>query len=304
MIILGAGLSGLIAAHLYPLAMVIEARPKSEKAHRALLRFRTAAVGEAVGIEFRKVTVQKGIFLDSRYVQPDIRVANMYSTKVASGRLLNRSIWNIDPVERYVAPDDFIERLTAQIGNRIAWNSPIKNAGDIPGGETVISTMPMPVLAKVIEQDHLLKGEKFLYSGIKVDRYRVPGADVFQTVYFPSPETSVYRASITKDTLIIESIDSPGSLEPVFDAFSISEKSLIPLESNHKQQYGKIVPINDSVRRAFIQKVTRSFDIYSVGRFALWKNILLDDVLHDLSVIKRLISSDEYSRNLINGETA
>lgn len=53
MIILGAGLSGLIAGCMFPLAKIIESSKKEDyfsNSHKALLRFRTSAVGDALGI--------------------------------------------------------------------------------------------------------------------------------------------------------------------------------------------------------------------------------------------------------------
>lgn len=303
--ILGAGLSGLIAAHAYPNAEVFEAGPQSQNSHRAVLRFRTAAVGDAAGIEFRSVRVNKGIWFDGGYVSPDIRLANLYSQKVALGRLLDRSIWKIDPVERFIAPENFLERMIEQVKGRVHWNSPVNSVDELGVGGPVISTIPLPVLAKICHSEHLLKGERFGHSRIEVIRFRVPDADVFQSVYFPSPETAVYRASITKDLLIVESVqDSPvkPDLEEALRAFGLGKEQVGEIDSYQTQRYGKIVPIDESIRRNFIQSITRNFGIYSVGRFAVWKNLLLDDVLNDLAVVKRLINSDAYAQNLINGE--
>ena len=80
--IFGAGISGLLAGCLLPQAEIFEAAPKGNINHKALLRFRTRSVGDAVGIEFRAVTVRKAIWLDGRFVAPTIQLANWYSRKV------------------------------------------------------------------------------------------------------------------------------------------------------------------------------------------------------------------------------
>lgn len=302
--ILGAGLSGLIAAHVYPTAEVFESGKQSQKSHRALLRFRTSAVGDAVGIEFRPVRVNKGIWFEGAHVQTDIQLANFYSRKVAVGQLLDRSIWNTAPVERFVAPEDFIERLVDQLRDRIYWETPVKSLEGL-GHSIAISTIPMHTLAQLCDCDHLLEGARFQHSRIKVMRFRVNGANVFQSVYFPSPATAVYRASITKDLLIVESVEefsAEPDIEDALRAFGLQQQDVEPIDLTHTQSYGKIVPIDEKTRRHFIQHVTRNYNIYSAGRFAVWKNVLLDDVLNDLAVIKRLINSDAYSQNLINGE--
>jgi hypothetical protein len=68
----------------------------------------------------------------------------------------------------------------------------------------------MPIaLALGIETDL-----EFQRAPIHVARYRVPKCAVYQTVYFPRPETSVYRASITGDLLIVEHVASDYEGKP------------------------------------------------------------------------------------------
>ena len=302
MMILGAGLSGLLAAHAFPTAEVFEAAGEDKLPHRALLRFRSAAVGEAVGIEFRAVQVHKGIWMDGAFVPPDIRTANLYATKV-TGRVLDRSIWNVEAVQRFIAPDDFIGQLTRNVHTRIHWHTPITclAAGSAP----CISTIPMPALAQVLRTEHSIRQEVFKHSEIYVSRYHIPDADVYQTVYFPSPDTPVYRASITGSTLIIESTDASDDLDRVCQAFGLANlhaHSITVIDALHEQRYGKISPINEATRRSFIEFASSHHNVYALGRYAIWKNVLMDDVLHDLHVIKRLLRTDKYGQNLINGD--
>ena len=76
MSILGAGLSGLIAAAVNPQAKVFEASSRDKQSHRAVLRFRTPAVGDAVGIPFRKIRVYKNIWVDGKFYEPNIQLSN------------------------------------------------------------------------------------------------------------------------------------------------------------------------------------------------------------------------------------
>lgn len=317
MIIIGAGLSGLLAATQFQSAVVYESRPQGESQHRALLRFRSSAVGDAIGIEFRKVRVHKGLWSARRSAPPTIRLANQYSTKVL-GRLGDRSIWNLDAVDRYIAPENLMEQLVERVGSRIRWNFPYALHGsqqvakdsplrldDEHDSPPIISTMPMSVL---VEQLAINTHPEFEYQSIFVTRYRVPNCDVFQTIYFPSPETAVYRASITGDVLIVESVanldyrransEFRGELLNVMDAFGID--SLGEELSKTEQRYGKIAPIDDAWRRKFIAESTRRLNVYALGRFAVWRNILADDVLHDIAVIKRLLKGDAYGASLVS----
>lgn len=295
--IVGAGLAGLLAANLFPNASVFE-KNKRPNPHRALLRFRTPEIGNSTGIDFRPVTVRKGIYYQTKFHLPDISLCNYYSQKLL-GIVADRSIWNIEPVTRYIAPEDLHEQLLDRANGRINYEVDYFNCG-ANISRPVISTMPLPDLLTALNIEH---GMQFKRAAIRVERYRIPNCDVYQTIYFPSPETSLYRASITKDLLIVESAsedlsrdqDAERRWEEVSAAFGIYNASYIDSSS---ARFGKIADIEDRWRRAMIHRLTTDCGIYSLGRFATWRNILLDDVLKDIGVIKRLIHSDGYAHSL------
>lgn len=302
--IVGAGLAGLIAAHAMPEQRIAEAGAAPKASHKALLRFRTTAVSELTGITFRRVTVRKGIWLDGRWEQPNIKAANLYATKVL-GRYEDRSLWNLESEHRYIPPEDFYERLVAAVSHRIDWNTPVNFAAHaVNSDDPLVSTAPMPVALRAVGIPYECA---FTHEPISVERYRVEGCDVHQTVYFPSHEHALYRASISGDLLTCEfsqRMDSLLAPDIVGDwrhdlrmAFALPEAALHPLDST-TQPYGKLAPICDQARRHFITELTNRFNIFSLGRFATWRNILLDDVVHDASVIKRLLNASQYERRL------
>ena len=290
-IIVGAGLAGLITGSVFPRAKLFEAGSEEQCVHKAVLRFRSPAVGDATGVAFKKVKVNKGIWFAGGFDVPDIMLANMYSKKVV-GKLADRSIWNIEPVERYIAPEDLIQQLIERCGNRIEWDSPLE---EIPRG--AISTIPMHALAHALKFPDV---PVFQYSGIKVERFIIEGADVYQTVYFPCPSLNVYRASITKDMLIAEYVGEPSEedLNEICMAFGLEADDLVKKDQT-SQRFGKIAPIDEGWRRNFIYQATKQHGIYSIGRFATWRNVLLDDVVHDAHVIKQLIQGDDYANSKI-----
>lgn len=294
--IVGAGLAGLIAAHAFPRSCILEAQAEPLSIHKALLRFRSPSVGELTGIEFKPVRVHKGIWLNGGFQTPDIRNANLYSQKVL-GRLADRSIWNLDSVTRYIAPMDFYERLIDSVGHRIHWNTPF-DAEKRATGNAVISTMPLNLLAA---QHGIFSEEEFHRAPISVERYTIEGADVYQTIYFPTAKHSLYRASITGDLLICEFAGNPAGdwTAELFAAFGIHRDDKVTLIDSGIQNYGKIAPINEASRQSAITKLTTDHNIFSLGRFATWRNILLDDVVHDIAVIKQLINATNYERQLI-----
>lgn len=294
--IAGAGLAGLLAAHAWPQAHVWEAQPEPRAGHRALLRFRSQAVAQLVGVEFKEVTVRKGIWLGGKFVSPTIQNANHYSAKILGSIEADRSIWNLDPVQRFIAPDTLYEQMVESVGNRVRWGEPFPFADQAQrSGAPVISTVPLPVVLKVLGMQPL----ELHRAPIHVARYRVPKCAVYQTVYFPHPEQPVYRASITGDTLIVESAHrQPETLElnDVMEAFGIYTLSN-PYESV-EQRYGKIVPLPADQRRFLLGQLTTQHGIFGLGRFATWRNVLLDDVVNDIAVIRRLLRASEYEHRL------
>jgi len=286
--IVGAGLAGLVAAHAWPQAPVFEASAAPRAGHKALLRFRTDAVSHLVGIEFRKVRVHKGIWADGAFQAPSILWANNYAQKVLQGRLRgDRSIWEIDPVERFIAPDNLYEQLIDAVGNRVRWDSPVDFADS---KSPIISTAPLTVVLKAL---NIAAPVEFPRASIRVVRWKISNCDVFQTTYFPEPWLNVYRASITGDKLIVESV---GELTED-DTYEVGRAFGIRLEENQflesiDQKYGKIASIDDAVRKQLLFTLTHNHNIYSLGRFATWRNILLDDVVNDVVAIKRLLKTN------------
>lgn len=308
--IYGAGIAGLLAGNIFQQAKIYEAGDASQAQHKAVLRFRSDAVGKAVGIDFRKVTVHKGLWYEGEFVSPNIQLANFYSAKVI-GRLADRSIWNLQPVERYIAPEDFVAQLAERCGDRVQWNTPLM-ADDIFGAPPevdAISTLPMSVVAQMFNNRYFVDpttdtiAPSFHYAPIVVKRGRVLGdCDVFQTVYFPSRNTTMYRATITGDLLIVEFMGEPESQNWKLDvgkAFGLLQSSIEWTESA-KQRFGKIAPIDDAWRRHFQLRLSLEHRIFSLGRFGTWRNLLLDDVLQDIGVIKRLMNSTRYDQIKLN----
>lgn len=294
MLIIGAGLSGLIAATQFPHARIVEKRDGPSDNHHALLRFRSGDIGKAVNIPFRQVKVHKAIWSgDKLHSRASLRMMNQYSSKV-TGKLLSRSIENLQPVQRWVAPQTFVMELQNSLHNRITYK--FKDQFIHTAKEPIVSTMPMFALADFVN-DESLRNVNFNYSPINVRRYRIANADVFQTIYFPDDDTSTYRASITGDTLIVESMGNVGVLHPAMICAIFGAKAYEPLD-DVTQKFGKIAPIEEAHRQAFIMRMTMEHHIYSLGRFATWRNILLDDVLIDIERIKAMLQMGSYHRYL------
>ena len=295
--IYGAGIAGLLAGCMFQTAKIFEAGSEGQAQHKAVLRFRSPAVGDAVGVDFRKVRVHKGVWFDGSFVSPNIMLSNFYSKKVI-GRLADRSIWNLEPADRFIAPEDFIGILADRCFGRIEWNHPVTAEEVLVTDHQAISTLPMNLMAKFVLTEH--GTPDFSYAPIVVRRWRIPNADVFQTVYFPDPETSLYRVSITGNLLIAE---YAGEADDYYfwDAFGMQPSDCEPIEKV-SQRYGKIAKIDEAWRKRFIFDLSHKHQIFSLGRFGTWRNLLLDDVLQDISVLKKLMNTSSYERSRHNAK--
>ncbi len=300
--IIGAGLTGLIAGHAFPKRQLIEAAKQPEKLHNAVLRFRSPLIGELTGIPFRPVTVRKGIWFKGGWNEPSINLANEYSRKVI-GRTVDRSIWNIDAVTRWIAPGNLYERLVENVKGRIDWGTRYDFADDgKDNSATVINTSPLDkVVAQLVAADKWVCALDFAYAPIKVLKFRIKDCDVHQTVYFPTPLHSLYRASITGDLMICEFAgdafaNSGDWKKELVEAFWVRDMDSVGDVA--EQKYGKIADVDTQARRLLLAGLTQNRRVYSLGRFGTWRNILLDDLLKDINIIKQLMEESEYRTSI------
>ena len=298
-LIVGAGLAGLIAGYAFPGVPLVEALPRAAAPHRALLRFRSDAVSRLTGIPFRKVRVHKGIWSAGAFRAPNPRLANLYARKCLDRVVGDRSIWNLDPVDRWVGPESLIEQMTEALAPRISFGTEF-GAVDwfvhrrAHPDAAAISTAPLSWALGALEISPT-QVPTLARAPIWTRRYRVPGADAHQTVYFPDHVLATYRASLTGDLLIVElrngiQVGLDEEMGEVCEALGLRAGMIEPLECT-EQRYGKIVPLPDDERRGLLARLTIEAGIYSLGRFATWRNVLLDDVVADCDVIRRMLRS-------------
>ena len=290
MYILGTGLAGLIIGAIEPKAVLLEtAAPKS---HNALLRFRSPVIGDVLGIPFKKVRVYKSISNESN--SPSVYDIISYSRKV-SGSIGYRSICNLESEYRWIAPDNFTDQLLEICRSRIFpanLNQELLQRYYL-SGEPIISTVPMSVMADVfnIEQNF-----QFQSKPIYVNTFIIPNCDVYTTIYCPDIRNPVYRISITGNKLIIESI-APLNEDLIDDAIITTGLQGMPINhiiADMPQNNGKMIPIDNKWRKEFIFKLTMEHNIYSVGRLATWKNIVLDEMYDDFLKVKKMIHNSKY----------
>ena len=292
MIIIGAGLAGLMAGALDRRAHIFEKQSVVPHNHRAVLRFRDDKIARALDIPFRKVRVLKAV---NRSLGP-IADANAYSKKV-TGRIAPRSVMALDPVDRFIAPEDFIPRLVELVESRLTLSTELDGEWLFDTKQhPILSTIPLPVMLRMAHIAH--SREDFTFSSVRVFKFRVPNCDSFQTIYYPYADNLFYRASLTGNELLLESMDNNlsesafnTSIERVLTDFQIEDAQPIAVDT---QALGKIVPLPDAQRKALLMQLTVEHKVFSLGRYACWRNILLDDVFEDYYRVKKLMAMDNH----------
>ncbi len=291
--IIGAGLTGLIAAYAFKDAVIHEYL-KEPRVHKAVLRFRTEEVSKLTGIPFKKVTVHKAVSVSGGFVTPNLRHMNHYSLKVTGG-YSERSIGNLEPAIRYIAPIDFHQQMLEHHKDRILFGSCVPLTKMTT---PIISTLPLSVLVDKFKLDAQLPKEALASAPIYVTTATVGNCDLYQTVYFPELDTPIYRASITGNQIIIESMRQIdiSATRNVIETFGLKNASFSNVVLNIEQKIGKFEPLEEEYRKQLMYDITTSLGIYSLGRHATWRKILLDDVVQDINQIQRMIKTSAYDR--------
>lgn len=296
MIIIGAGMAGLLAARMLARRepWVYERQTSLPNNHSAVLRFRTDAVSLVTGIPFKRVRVLKAV---NDHELP-LASAVKYSRKVNS-RISVRSIIDTATVERFIAPVDFIQQLAA--GAHVTYNSEAEQLGDMRDWTApVISTMPMPALMDLL--DYKGPRPEFRSKAGTVWTATVPDCELYATIYYPGDQP-YYRASITGDQLIVEctkTVEPPINWERAIKRdFGLGNIELSPWLIK-TQKYAKIDHTTEretSLARTFMHWATVNHNIYSLGRFATWRaGLLLDDLVKDVQKIDRWVGAgDKYA---------
>lgn len=304
--IVGAGLAGIIAESAISKAFtdskVAVFDGKKTKGisdqHKAVMRLHNDSIKEYVNCSLRPIKVQKAVYHKGViYDSPNLLLNNLYSLKVYDS-IGSRSLLQLGSVERYL-----ISNIRVSSVNYIRQNVlGIKDSqllslhGSSYDYDICISTIPMPLLLKLVGKDYEVK---FKHRSVFVATFDLNiKSDVHQTLYFTDPSESIpYRVTIEGNKVIAEFLIR---MEKEDIDLSLMNKIMMPFGINgvycdedtvetFEQKMGKIDPIDDNLRRRIMMELTDEFNVYSFGRFATWRPLRVDQVLEDIKKIIMLI---------------
>jgi hypothetical protein len=289
MIIIGAGMAGLLAARMlaHHKPVVWEAQSSLPNNHSAVLRFRTSTVGDVLGIPFKPVSMIKDIVPWTNPVGDSIAYSFKNTGQYRSDRSITRGMVS-EP--RWIAPPDLIERMAE--GVNIAYGKRFGNADEV-AGQPVISTVPMPWMVDFFGSEV----DEFVWASGQSVKAHIKDCDAYVSLLVPNPHEVFTRVSITGHELIVEvpnvsPIDPAKVIERAVWHLGIEASNILWHGPAVKNTYNKIVPINDGKRKSFMYWLTDKHSIYSLGRYATWRpGLLLDDLVKDIRLIDGWIRS-------------
>lgn len=299
-------MAGLLAANILRKnnPIILERQNGLPENHSALLRHKTNKISLATSIPFEKVSISKSIFANGKLInESNPYYNNLYSKKV-SGLYSERSIKDLNVGERYISPKNFIDKMAD--GCKIKFGYNLVNLDQIKkiNSDPIISTIPIEVLCKIIGREDLISDIDFSHSAIKTAKVKIDNANLYQTIYYPEKKYLPYRISITGDIAIYECMDGDFSDATIKSDFIVRLEDQFGIDcsnylkntfSFNSMKYGKINKVKNKEKlKEAIGAITKEFNIYSLGRFATWRNLLLDDIVEDVEVIQKLINSNGY----------
>lgn len=306
-IIIGGGIAGTLAFNFFrnesPLVFDKEESKKPFSSHSGIMRVKSEEIGAILGIKLKKIKVEKWIFYKGKFYSYSTPFfTSSYSQKVSDG-IYSRSIENLGVHTRYLFDKDFsVPDKYAKFGCSLIGFVPSESKAIFMTSEgkqieerydICINTLPLPFIMELYGvKEHSTKIDfsyKSIYSRVVNTAIK---SDKHYTVYLPDRDEDIYRVSLQEDKVILESMEeftTNREIERICkELFDIQPKDITDITKTTSRLYGKIIDLEPFVRKSQLYMLTEKYNIYSAGRFALWKNIGVDDMLKDLDKIRSM----------------
>lgn len=299
-VIIGAGVAGTIASSATSAysPSVLERKSKADlfQDHHAVLRIRDPRTALLLGCDIKPIRIKKEIFYDGRlHNECTIVMNNLYSLKTSES-IGTKSIMEAGMHERFILEGSVAGPSNASYECTLEGveKGILRTDRDVTVSYNYcISTIPLPTMARIAGL--VFDATKFRTNPIVVWQAESKVAsDVHQTIYFPELEFKTYRATLEGRRFVLEATDIPSSdeINHVLLQFGLGldemkERDLVV------QQNGKLVPADDQLRRSLIYQLTDRFNVFSLGRYAIWKPLRIDDLVDDIERIKRMMMTHD-----------
>jgi len=298
--IIGSGIAGCMAANYFKNEdiTIIEKNNKVSfnYEHNAIMRMKDVSAGLILGNKLKKIKIEKNYLFNKKlFNKPNILMKNKYSLKV-SNKLCNRSIDNFDNSFRYIFADknNPLERFNVIYGSEII----SFNEFD---GNIFISTIPLPDILKILKINHDIDFN-ILKKSIKIIKLKlnINTSNLYQTIYIVDDYYNAYRATLQDGEIIFEFIykdDCDYFKEMCELLYYFGLKYCDEEYEILDNKNGKIIEIDDEWRKGIIAELTEKYNIYSLGRYAIWKpGLMIDDLVQDLKIISKMINISKKRR--------
>ena len=333
-VIVGAGMSGLIVANLLKARgydiLVYEQQDILPDNHQAVLRFRSPALGEALGIPFKKVQTLLCLSPPGNPHENPLQSALAYSYATTGTRRTDRSIMRLfngpRVVDRWIAPSDFRQILFDRVKSHVKFsheytysNSPGISVIDVP----VITTIPMGRSYNMVDKIEPVPSgpvaPKFKAIKYIVITAHALNIDAYGSMYnsYPCADSPWTRVSITGSRVALEVSMMWGDATSMLwdkdddeivgpgEFYDLIVGNYLGLETDltkgapkvHHSLTDRILPIPDRIRKNFIMRLTDRYNVYSLGRFATWRpGMLLDEIIQDTNIVASMIEGETAPR--------
>jgi hypothetical protein len=301
MIIIGAGIAGTMAYNFFreysPTVFEKEQNRSVFEDHKAIMRIENEAIGYLTGMRLSEFEVENWIWHNGNFYDKCTPLFGCLYSKKVSGEITSRSIENTGLHKRFKVSSDFrISEEHLFSGITINSISEWKQIGFLGSSvyhdyDVCISTMPMPKLLDATNTEY--DPSLFSYKPIYVMRFKTKiKSDKNYTVYIPEKDYPIYRISLQEDLIIIESTGEISNGYVSFFCkmlFGIGSED-IELISSTAIPFGKMASSNRDMIKGLLLQLTEKYNIYSLGRYAIWKSIKTDHLLADLKKIRDMIN--------------
>lgn len=307
-LIIGAGISGLMMGHLLKKDYLIIEGANEINRHIPISYFLHTII-PWLPTEFERVQVHTNCWDGLTFHrQPNIGIMNDYSRKIA-GRIVPNSLkafenHSLDWFLPMKGANQIIEDLAASNGSNVICGAKVvhldseKHEVDLADGRTVkyqnlISTLPLPFLLSLlrISGAYDFSTRAIYSSSYEADEPVSHG--VCQVIYISSLGHSPYRAHMVGPRIIIESMKPMDEAENTAIIKMLWRINKAPKIAEHVIKPGKFHPLPKSQRHALLGMLTSKYNIFCLGRFAVWDHLVTDEVAKDAEKIVEIIKAQE-----------